>query len=80
MSSLCKEIKSLLYDEFGLDDLEIEAPIFSNNLLGSMDVLTLIMALEKKYAISISPFDVTIDMFDNISGISNIVSGKIKPN
>ena len=80
MSSLRQEIKSLLFDEFGLDDLEVEAPIFSSNLLGSMDVLVLIMALEKKYTISISPFEVTIDMFDNISGISNIVSNKLKTN
>ena len=80
MDPLHSEIKTILFDEFGLDDLQVEAPIFSNNLLSSMDVLVLITALEKKYTISISPFEVTIDMFDSVTGIANIISNKLATN
>ena len=80
MDPLHSEIKTILFDEFGLDDLQVEAPIFSNNLLSSMDVLVLITALEKKYTISISPFEVTIDMFDSVTGIANIISNKLETN
>ena len=80
MNSLQPEIADLLFNEFGIEGLENDSPIFSNNLLGSMDVLVLITALEKKYGITISPFDVTIDMFDTISGIINVVSNKLETN
>ena len=74
MSDLKSEIKALMFDEFGLDSLADDTPIFSANVLDSMDVLRLIMALEQRFSIKISPFDVTIEMFDTVEGIADVAS------
>lgn len=76
MSSYREQIKELLLDEFGLDGCADNDPIFSSNRLDSLDVLRLIVALESKYSIKISPFSVTIDMFDSIASIAALIEGK----
>lgn len=71
------EIRELLYNEFGLDGLDDDTAIFSANKLDSMDVLRLIVALEAKYSIKISPFSVTIDMFDTVSSIEQLLKSTV---
>lgn len=73
MNSMVQEISSLVEDEFGLDGLEPDTPIFSAGLLDSLDVLRLISALEKRYGIRISPISVTLEMFDTLDGIAGVV-------
>lgn len=73
MTVSVQEIASLVEEEFGVDGLSPDSPIFSAGLLDSLDVLRLISALEKKYKISVSPVSVTLEMFDNLDGICGVV-------
>lgn len=77
MKSPENSIAKLLQNEFGLFDLESDTPIFSENRLDSMDVLRLVIALEKEFSISISAFDASLEMFDTIQSIATIVKRKL---
>jgi acyl carrier protein len=74
MTVSAHDIAALMEEEFGLDGLSPESPIFSAGLLDSLDVLRLISALEKTYKISVSPVSVTLEMFDNLDGICGVVN------
>ena len=73
MDKLMLELSGLMTEEFGLDNLQADSPIFSAGLLDSLDVLRLISALEKQYGIKISPMSVTLDMFDSLRGICRVI-------
>ena len=66
-------IKQLLSDEFGLADMEMDAPIFSAKVLDSMDVLRLMMLLEQEFGTKIPVFEVALEMFDTVRSIAVIV-------
>ncbi len=74
MTNIKDDIRLLLADEFGIEDLEEDTPLISGKILDSMSVLTLITLLESKYNIKISPLDMSIDMFDSINEISKLVT------
>ncbi len=66
-------ITQLLFDEFGLADMELDAPIFSAKVLDSMDVLRLMMLLEQEFGTKIPVFEVALEMFDTVRSIAVIV-------
>jgi acyl carrier protein len=68
---------ALMENEFGLYELEPGMPIFSAKRLDSMDVLRLIVALEKEFSISVPPFDVSLDTFDTVDSIVDLVNSKL---
>ncbi len=70
-------INGILQDEFGLFDLAKDSPIFTTGRLDSMDVLRLITELEKTFSISISAFEVSLEMFDTIDSIANVIHSKL---
>ncbi len=70
-------INGILQDEFGLFDLAKDSPIFTAGRLDSMDVLRLITELEKTFSISISAFEVSLEMFDTIDSIANVIHSKL---
>ena len=72
-----EDLRVIFRDEFGLDDLSTESPIFSSNLLDSMDVLRLIVLLQEKYNISIPAFDLTIEMLYSVQLIANYLSSEV---
>lgn len=73
-SELESEILKMLFDELGVDGVSSESSLFDSGLLDSLDVLTLMTALENKFKIKVSPFDVTIEDFDNAKLISQLVT------
>ncbi|MBI9080004.1 MAG: acyl carrier protein [Pseudodesulfovibrio sp.] len=66
-------ITQLLSDEFGLADMELDAPIFSAKVLDSMDVLRLMILLEQEFGTKIPVFEVSLEMFDTVRSIAVIV-------
>ena len=70
-----QNVRALLGSEFGLEaeTLAANAPIFSSGLLDSLSSLRLLMALEKKFGLSISPLDVALDEVDSIAKIIETV-------
>lgn len=77
MSTIHPRLSTLVENEFGLFDLESQQPIFSAGLLDSMDVLRLIIALEKEYSIKISAFDVSIETFDSLERITQFLTSQL---
>ncbi len=75
MTTKADEIKDILKSEFGLDggNLTLETPLFSSSLLDSLNSLKLLMALEARYGLSISPLDVSLDDLDTIESIAQTV-------
>lgn len=74
MSDNKTAIRQYLIDEMGLDDdIEDDEPLFSNKRLDSIDVLRLIVFLEKTFNIKYNPLDVSLESFDTISKISATV-------
>ncbi len=74
--SVRAEITDILTSEFGIDvgDLAGDTPLFSSGLLDSLSSVRLLMALEGRFGLSISPLDVSIDDVDNIDQIEHTVS------
>lgn len=66
-------ITQLLSDEFGVSDMELDAPIFSAKVLDSMDVLRLMLLLEQEFGTKIPVFEVSLEMFDTVRSIAAIV-------
>ena len=52
--------------------------IFTNNLLDSMDLITLIGFVEDEYNINIVPEDVSYENFDSIMNICSFIEMKLK--
>jgi acyl carrier protein len=73
MTTREERITQLLSDEFGLVDMELDAPIFSAKVLDSMDVLRLMMLLEQEFGTRIPVFEVSLEMFDTIRSMAVIV-------
>ncbi|MTI10396.1 acyl carrier protein [Curvivirga aplysinae] len=68
-------IRKLLCDEFGLEEnLDVNEKIFSSGFLDSMDVLTLIVLMEKEFAIKVPVFEASLDMFDSITEINKLIA------
>jgi acyl carrier protein len=73
MTTREERITQLLSDEFGLVDMELDAPIFSAKVLDSMDVLRLMILLEQEFGTRIPVFEVSLEMFDTVRSIAVIV-------
>ncbi|MBV1929284.1 MAG: acyl carrier protein [Gammaproteobacteria bacterium] len=77
MSDISLQVSTLIENEFGLYELAPQQPIFSASLLDSMDVLRLIMALEKEFSIKISAFEVSLETFDTLTKITDFLSHQL---
>jgi len=73
MTTREERITQLLSDEFGLVDMELDAPIFSAKVLDSMDVLRLMILLEQEFGTKIPVFEVSLEMFDTVRSMAVIV-------
>jgi acyl carrier protein len=76
MNSLETELKALIIESLGLediapDDIDADAPLFGDGLgLDSVDALELGLALQKRYGITIDPD--TRNMRDHFSCVTNL--------
>jgi acyl carrier protein len=73
-SEIHKDIREHLINEFGLDpSIGDDTSLFSSKMLDSMDVLRLIVFIEQRFDIKIPVFEVSLEMFDDIDSISNLI-------
>ncbi len=68
--ALREKIRTYLSNEFGLDrDFPASAPVFSSNVLDSLNSVQILIYLETELSRKISPLDVSLDDFDTIDRI-----------
>ncbi|MFK7880414.1 acyl carrier protein [Roseobacter sp.] len=67
----CDDIYELLSDELGIetDDIEPATLLFSEGIVDSFALVTMMMFVEERAGIRISPTDVNLDNFDSINRI-----------
>ena len=65
------DIYELLSDELGVetDDIEPDTLLFSSGIVDSFALVTMMMFVEERAGIRISPTDVNLDNFDSIDRI-----------
>lgn len=70
------DIRSILSADFGLDTegLSSDEALFSSGLLDSLSSLRLLMSLESRFNVPISPLDVSLDDVDTIDKIAETVA------
>lgn len=70
------EVREILQAEFGLDasNLNGKESIFESGLLDSLSSLKLLMVLETKFGLSISPLDISLEDVDSIEKITATVN------
>jgi acyl carrier protein len=70
------EIREVLVQEFGLDPdgLSDSEALFSTGRLDSLSSLKLLMSLEGKFGVSISPLDVSLEDVDSVDQIAATVT------
>tara|TARA_B100000579_G_C22424318_1_gene662287 strand:+ start:18 stop:251 length:234 start_codon:yes stop_codon:yes gene_type:complete len=72
------EIIKIFIDRFGLDESIVEkANIIKDNYISSIDVVTLICELEKKFEISITDNEINEDNLGNLEKIESFVNKKL---
>jgi acyl carrier protein len=71
--------KDLIVAAFDLqdDEIRLDTPLFSSRLLRSLDVVETIQMLEQEYDIEIVALDVSIEDFDTIHRIADLVERRI---
>ncbi|MBT4730352.1 hypothetical protein HOB87_00080 [Candidatus Woesearchaeota archaeon] len=74
---LLNDVQDLLANEFGMkENFSCEAAIFSAGILDSMDVLKLIILMEKNFNISVPIFEASLEMFDTVDLIVDFIIKK----
>lgn len=73
--ALENDVRSVLDADFGVkvNELEDDTPIFSSGMLDSLGSVRLLLSLEDKFGVSISPLDVTLEDVDSIAKIAETV-------
>ena len=72
------EITKIFIDRFGLDESIVEKEnIIKDNYISSIDVVTLICELEKKFEISITDNEINEDNLGNLEKIESFVNKKL---
>lgn len=77
MTEVQRRVAELLATEFGLAGHGLTTPIFSTKILDSMDVLRLIFNIEDVFSIKIKTFEVSLEMFDTIESISQLIEDRL---
>lgn len=74
-----EQIKTFIEDELLADadiDIENDTSLFRDQLLDSLNLLSLISFLEKTFSIKISPSEVSIDNMDSIDHMAAFIEKK----
>lgn len=73
--SIPGDVRNILNTGLGLDTSSLgeEDPIFSSGLLDSLSSIKLLMEIEAKFGLQVSPLDVALDDFDSIKSIANTI-------
>ena len=71
-------IVSYLRDECGVQrDLDRDTALFSSDLLGSTDIVGLVLLIEERFGIEVPGQDVTLDPFDSAGRMIEYVRARI---
>ena len=74
-----KKILDFLRNDMGVDtdNISCDQGIFTSNLLNSIEVIEMIVFLEKEFSIKIPSFDVSLEMLDTVNLITKYVENCI---
>ena len=77
-SEIQETIVSYLRDECGAPrDLEGDTALFSSDLLGSTDIVGLVLLIEERFGIDVPGQDVTLDHFDSAGRMVEYVRARM---
>lgn len=77
-----KRIKKFILDEFLSEnsDLKDDELLFFSGIIDSLGMVQLTAFLEETFGVSINPRDVTMNNFNTINKITDIISKKLEEN
>jgi acyl carrier protein len=70
--------ESIIANDFEEEDLEKD--LLANNILDSLNIVSLISTFEKKFDIEFMPDDIQAENWANINSIINVVSNNLNSN
>ena len=73
---IANRIKPLV-EEIAFKSVEIDAPLYTSNLIDSMGTVDLAMMLEDEFSIKIDTRDIIESNFDSISKLVNYIKSRI---
>jgi len=85
LSNLRQEIKELIIESLGLDDvtpeeIEDDGPLFGDGLgLDSIDALELAVALEKRFNVKVPPDQDTKKLFYSVATLAELIRSRLAP-
>lgn len=64
-----------LDEEMGVERVHLEgdAPLFSGGLLASLEALRVLVFLERRFGVRVSPLEVGLDSFDSVTRLTQFV-------
>ena len=72
------DILQYLRDELGVpEDLTPAAPLFSNGTVDSFDLVRILSFLGERYGLEISPLEVSLENFDCVKSMSELVTARL---
>ena len=74
-------VKQYILDEFlpgaNAADLADDTPLITGGILDSLATVKVVAALEEQYGIEIQPHEASVDYFNTIADIAQLVRGKL---
>lgn len=71
-----KTVKDFIEDEFLDDDIDYETSLFKDNILDSLNLLSLVSFLEKTFNIKIKASEINYENLDSIENMASFLSRK----
>jgi acyl carrier protein len=78
MADIKKSIRIFILEEFGIKDanLDDKESLFDSGIIDSLGMVTLIAFIEGEFKIVINPSEVTMDNFNTINKIAELINKK----
>lgn len=81
-SEIKKRIKKFIESEFlsGKGEVKNDELLFDSGIIDSLGVIELTTFLERSFGVDINSGDVSMDNFDTIEKMANVINEKLKSN
>jgi acyl carrier protein len=78
-STIEQTIANFLQDDCGVDIRMInnDTSLFKSAILNSIDIINMVVFIEKKFGISVDVFEIGLDSFESINAMANYVENKL---
>ncbi len=70
-------LKEYLYEDYALKDDEL---LFNSGIIDSLGMIKLLTYLEETFGVNINLSEITMDNFNTVSKITDIITDKLKGN